>query len=393
MEQPDLGLGLLDKLLAEHAWVYFADGANAGQVSQAFIHLEVDVITVKAPTIVQRKQLWQNYVAAYDIQLADPQKLTSLAEKFILSPDQIHRIIRAVTKNNSVDYAQLVKACQAQSNQRLMNLATRIPPGYHWDDLILPDETKQVLQTVCHQVNHKFNVFSQWGFDEKVRYGRGLSVLFCGSPGTGKTMAAQVIANQLSLDLYKIDLSSVVSKYIGETEKNLDQVFTEAETSNAVLFFDECDALFGKRTEVSDAHDRYANLEVSFLLQKMEEYDGIVILATNLRGNMDDAFIRRIRFIIEFPFPDAVSREQIWRRSFPQKAPQDSNIPFDTLAHKIKLAGGNIKNIVLNAAFHASQQDDAIGLRHILQSAKSEYQKIGKSWNDNLIANPEDTVQ
>mgnify|MGYP000390943084 CR=1 FL=1 len=198
-------------------------------------------------------------------------------------------------------------------------------------------------------------------------------------------MAAQVIANELKLDLYKIDLSNVVSKYIGETEKNLEKVFTEAETSNAILFFDECDALFGKRTEISDAHDRYANLEVSFLLQKIEEYDGIVILATNLRGNMDDAFIRRIRFIIDFPFPDMESRKQIWCKSFPNKAPCSDDIDYELLARKIKLSGGNIKNIVLNAAFNASDDNDAIRMRHILLSTKAEYQKIGKSWNENII--------
>ena len=182
--------------------------------------------------------------------------------------------------------------------------------------------------------------------------GKGLNALFHGSSGTGKTMAAEVIANELKLDLYKIDLSSVVSKYIGETEKNLIKIFKEAETSNSILFFDEADALFGKRSEVKDAHDRYANIEVGYLLQKMEEYEGIVILATNLMKNMDDAFVRRMHFSVEFPFPDEEHRFRIWNTIFPEEAPKDENIDFEFLAKKFKIAGGNIKNIVLCAAFH-----------------------------------------
>ena len=229
---------------------------------------------------------------------------------------------------------------------------------------------------------HHYQVFNRWGFERKLAHGKGISVLFSGPPGTGKTMAAQVLAHDLALDLYKIDLSRVVSKYIGETEKNLSRIFDEAEHSNAILFFDEADALFGKRTEISDAHDRYANLETSFLLQKMEEYEGIVILASNLRENMDNAFLRRIRFIVEFPFPDAASRLKIWKKHFPAEAPVSEGVDYDLLAERIQVAGGNIKNIVLNAAFFAAENGGMIGMEHILQGTRREYEKIGKLWDE-----------
>jgi SpoVK/Ycf46/Vps4 family AAA+-type ATPase len=210
-------------------------------------------------------------------------------------------------------------------------------------------------------------------------------VLFSGPPGTGKTMAAEVMAHELQLDLYKIDLSGVVSKYIGETEKNLAGIFNEAETANAILFFDEADALFGKRTEVTDAHDRYANIETSFLLQKMEEYEGVVILATNFLKNMDEAFMRRIRFILEFPFPDEESRFRIWKTHFPEEAPLSPEIDYEFLAKKLQVAGGNIRNIVLNAAFIAARNGGIIEMNHILSGAKREFEKIGKLWNEDQM--------
>ena len=200
-------------------------------------------------------------------------------------------------------------------------------------------------------------------------------------------MGAEVVAHELRLDLYKIDLSGVVSKYIGETEKNLAKVFQEAETSNAVLFFDEADALFGKRTEVSDAHDRYANIETSYLLQKMEEYEGVVILATNLRDNMDQAFTRRIRFIVEFPFPDEASRSRIWRTHFPQESPVSDQVDYDFLAKKFQIAGGNIKNIVLNAAFLAAENGEIIGMEQLLHGTKREFEKMGKLWTEKNLNN------
>ena len=201
--------------------------------------------------------------------------------------------------------ADLHAACRLQSNRKLAALARKITPHYTWDDIVLPADRLRQLREICNQVKYRARVYDEWGFDRKLSLGKGLNVLFAGPSGTGKTMAAEIMAGELGLDLYKIDLSTVVSKYIGETEKNLARIFDEAETTNAILFFDEADALFGKRSEVRDAHDRYANIEISYLLQRMEEYDGIVILATNLRKNMDEAFVRRMHFTVEFPFPDA----------------------------------------------------------------------------------------
>jgi SpoVK/Ycf46/Vps4 family AAA+-type ATPase len=201
-------------------------------------------------------------------------------------------------------------------------------------------------------------------------------------------MAAEVIANELQLDLYKVDLSAVVSKYIGETEKNLAKIFKEAASSNAILFFDEADALFGKRTKVSDAHDRYANIETSYLLQKMEAYEGVAILATNFRENIDHAFMRRIRFLVEFPFPDAEHRQRIWRSHFPAEAPTSPGIDYAWLGQELQIAGGNIKNIALNAAFLAAADGGEIAMEHVLRGAKREFEKIGKVWNDKEFLPP-----
>jgi SpoVK/Ycf46/Vps4 family AAA+-type ATPase len=277
--------------------------------------------------------------------------------------------------------ADLYQACRAQSSLNLGALAVKTEPRYGWDDLIVPPEQVAQLREICSHVRHGYCVFSQWGFQRKVGYGRCLSALFTGPPGTGKTMAAQVIARELGLDLYRVDLSGVVSKYIGETEKNLSKIFKEAETSNAILFFDEADALFGKRTEVSDAHDRYANIETSYLLQKMEEYEGVVLLSTNLRENMDEAFTRRIRFIVEFPFPDAASRRRIWKGHFPEEAPV-GELDYDFLAAEFAITGGSIRNAVLSAAFYAAEAGEAISMGHVLHGIRREYEKIGKVWSE-----------
>ena len=224
-------------------------------------------------------------------------------------------------------------------------------------------------------------MFGVWGFDRKLSGGKGLSALFAGPPGTGKSMAAEVIAGELRLDLYKIDLAHIVSKYIGETEKNLDRVFRAAENATVVLFFDEADALFGKRSEVKDSHDRYANIEIAYLLQKMEEYEGLAILATNLRQNLDEAFVRRLQFVVEFPFPDEAYRRRIWQVSFPSETPIDADVDLALLAREVKLAGGNIRNIALAGAFRAAAAGAPVGMDHLLHAARREYQKLGRNWS------------
>jgi len=278
--------------------------------------------------------------------------------------------------------ADVQAACRMLSNRNLGDRARRIVPKHRLSDIVLPDEQRTQLEEVCQQSAHRHVVLGQWGFGRKVSLGKGLNVLFSGPPGTGKTMAAEGLANELQLELYKIDLSQVVSKYIGETEKNLDQVFRAAQSSNAILFFDEADALFGKRSEVSDAHDRYANIEVAYLLQKMEEYEGISILATNLKKNLDEAFVRRIQFIVDFPFPDAQFRRRLWRGMFPAEAPRDASIDLDLLAARFPLAGGNIQNVVINASYLAASNGGLINMKHLMRATRSELKKLGRVINE-----------
>ena len=243
---------------------------------------------------------------------------------------------------------------------------------------MLPTDSKAQLKEIGSYFSNMSLVYEEWGFQSKTSLGKGLNALFVGQSGTGKTMAADIISGELGLDLYKIDLSGIVSKYIGETEKNLDRIFQEARDSNTILFFDEADALFGKRSEVKDSHDRYANIEISYLLQKMEEYQGIVILATNFRKNMDDAFVRRMHFVVEFPFPEEDDRLEIWRRVFPEKAPLDDSFDIGFLARQFKIAGGNIKNVAVTSAFLAAQESNTIEMKHAVLATKREYQKMGK---------------
>jgi SpoVK/Ycf46/Vps4 family AAA+-type ATPase len=312
--------------------------------------------------------------------------LGEVADRFHFTAGHIRHALaqaqqRALMRNHrapEISADDLYHACRAQSSQKLTTLARKITPLYKWRDIILPDDRLQQLHEICTHAKYRQHVFEQWGFDRKMSLGKGLSMLFVGPSGTGKTMAAEIIADELGLDLYKIDLSSMVSKYIGETEKNLSAIFQEAEQSNAILFFDEADAIFGKRSEVKDAHDRYANIEVNYLLQKMEEYEGITILASNFPQNFDDAFSRRLRFVVSFPFPEAVQRHQMWQSMFPLDAPLGKDIDFDFLSRKLKITGGNIKNIALNAAFLAAANSGVIGMKHIIRSTKREFQKMGR---------------
>ncbi|MDQ6867043.1 MAG: ATP-binding protein [Pseudomonadota bacterium] len=268
----------------------------------------------------------------------------------------------------------LWELCRARLRVRLDGLAQRIESASTWDDLVLPDGETRVLRTIAAQLRQRVTVYEHWGFAAKSSRGLGISALFAGPSGTGKTMAAEVLANELCLDLYRIDLSSVVSKYIGETEKNLRRVFDAAEESGAILLFDEADALFGKRSEVKDSHDRYANIEVSYLLQRMEAYRGLAILTTNMKSALDLAFLRRIRFVVQFPFPDEVERVAIWKRIFPASTPKDG-LDFSRLA-KLRIAGGNIRNIALNAAFLAADAGEPVRMTHLMAAASSEYAKM-----------------
>lgn len=254
-------------------------------------------------------------------------------------------------------------------------------PVRTWIDLVLPNDTRGQLEELCAQVRLRSTVLDQWGFRAQLSGGKGVHALFCGPPGTGKTLAAEVVACELGKRLWRVDLAQLVSKYIGETEKNIDRVFRAAGAEGALLFFDEADALFGRRSEVKDAHDRYANQEVSYLLQQMEEYEGISILATNLARNLDDAFLRRLQFLVDFPFPDEELRRRIWEVVFPATAPLAAAVDLRTLARGVRLSGGHIRNIALAAAYLAADQGEEIGMDHLWHAARREYHKVGQTWS------------
>ncbi|MGK4004460.1 ATP-binding protein [Sorangium sp. So ce1036] len=324
----------------------------------------------------EAKDLWRQALnGAADAESLD---VAGLAARFQLSPDGIASAATSVAHRPAGEPPgrAVWRACRLLSRARLDDLAQRIEPDADWDRLILPPEEIRTLRAIEAQVRHRARVFHQWGFSRQGERGSGTAAIFSGPSGTGKTMAAEVLAGALELDLYRIDLSSVVSKYIGETEKNLRRVFDAAEEGGAILLFDEADALFGKRTEVKDSHDRHANIEVSYLLQRMESYQGLAILTTNLRKNIDDAFLRRIQFVVEFPFPDATQRERIWRAVFPPQTPIDGVDPR-RLA-RLAVAGGNIKNIARNAAYLAAAQDRPVGMQHLLEATRLEYTKLGQ---------------
>ncbi len=280
-------------------------------------------------------------------------------------------------------FPKLWDICRVQARPRLDELALRMESSAGWDDLVLPEREKEVLREAARHIHQRRKVYEEWGFGGQSKRGLGISALFAGASGTGKTMAADVLAKELRLDLYRIDLSAVVSKYIGETEKNLGRVFDAAEMGGAILLFDEADALFGKRSEVKDSHDRHANMEVAYLLQRMESYPGLSILTTNLKNSIDQAFLRRIRFIVQFPFPDVNQRAEIWRRVFPKQTPT-KDLDEWKLA-KLSIAGGNIRNIALNAAFIAAEAEQPVRMEHILQAAKNEYVKMERPLTDTEV--------
>ncbi len=340
-----------------------------------YLKRETVKVMVPRPKYVERLQMWRTLIGDFE-------GIDGVASRFKFGSNKVAAAIEAaksiaLIRNPSapsLTLKDIYAGCRAQSNP--VTHALKVISTYKWNDIILPPDKIEQLHEVCNYVKHRATVYESWGFDVHNR-GRGLNVLFSGPSGTGKTMAAEIITGELCLDIYKIDLSMVVSKYIGETEKNLNNIFKEAEDSNAVLFFDEADALFGKRSEVKDAHDRYANIEINYLLQKMEEHEGIVILATNLSKNLDEAFVRRMSFIVEFPFPNESSRLSIWKQVFPKQTPLDGHIDYEFLS-KLPLSGGNIKNIGLTAAFLAAEDAGSVQMKHVVKAAKREYQKTGK---------------
>jgi hypothetical protein len=346
-------------------------------------------VAVPEPDYEERGMLWAEQLSSVD--RVEQRDVAEIASKFRFTSGQIRdatteartRAALAGSPGQALDVDGLHAACRNQASPRFGDLARKIDPIFGWDSLVLPESQLTQLREIAAHVRHAPGVMGAWGFQTRFPLGRAVTALFAGSSGTGKTMAAEILANDLQLDLFKVDLSAVVSKYIGETEKNLNRIFREAQNSNAILFFDEADALFGKRSEVKDSHDRYANIEIAYLLQRMEEYDGIVILATNLKKNLDEAFVRRMRFIVDFPLPGQADRARIWRGIFPPDAPISTGIDFDFLARKLAVTGGNIKNVALRAAYLAARHGSpVIDMGCVIEAAKRELDKIGKLYTD-----------
>lgn len=334
-------------------------------------------VEVAKPTSVEQEGIWKKALANHANDDGG-----RLAAQFSFNAGEINSIAHnalSIWNNQETDDISLSdrlwQACLSVTRPQLDQLAQRIDVKATWDDIVLPPEELSTMKQIAAQVGERNRVYNQWGFSDRMNRGLGISALFAGESGTGKTMAAEVIANELMLNLYRIDLSSVVSKYIGETEKNLRKLFDTAEDSGAILFFDEADALFGKRSEVKDSHDRYANIEINYLLQRMESYRGLAILTTNMKSALDKAFMRRLRFVITLPFPNIKQRKQIWFKVFPAQTPLDDHTDYERLA-KLNLTGGSIHNVALNAAFLAARENAKVTMPMLLKAARTEFKKL-----------------
>jgi len=334
----------------------------------------------RPPGPEERAQLWRSELDGRAAAGLDP---AAVAGSFRLTTGQLRRAaesarLQAGADGRPVAADDLRAGARAQNAAGLERLASRIEPAVGFDDLVLPGDVLEQLRELTVRARHRELVLGRWAMAGASSRRRGLTALFAGASGTGKTMAAEVVAREMGLDLYVVDLASVVDKYVGETEKNLDRIFAEAESVNGVLLFDEADALFGKRSDVSDAHDRYANVEVAYLLQRMELFEGIAILATNLRSNLDEAFARRLDALIDFPEPEAPDRLRLWRRCLGTAAPREPDLDLDFLARAFKLSGGNIRNIAVTAAYSAAEAGRPISMAHLVRATQREYRKLGR---------------
>jgi hypothetical protein len=341
----------------------------------ALADLAAHVVEMPTLTLAEREAAWQTVAGARDA--ADVAARFRLDAGRIAEAASLARVEASLAGRKRATRADLSAGARAASSRRLGELARRLEPGPGWDDLILPERQLTALHAMSSFLRNRERVLAAWGY-QRIAGDQGLTVLFAGESGTGKTLAARVVAGAAELDVYRVDLSSLFSKWVGETEKNLERVFRAAESANAVLFFDEADVVFGKRTEASDSSDRYANLETAFLLQRIEDYEGIVVLATNLRSNIDEAFVRRLDVVVDFPPPDVATRTRLWRALLPDTAPLDDDIDLDFLASSFELSGGGIRNCSVAAALLAADEGERIGMHHLVRAVSMEYAKLGR---------------
>jgi AAA+ superfamily predicted ATPase len=382
-EDRAFGLHVFLKELTHFKGPVFLTGETTWEPQDALGGLSFIRAKFPALSFNDRKRLWERVLKENGVFVLD---VADLAEKFLFTGGRIkdaaataaNRALWRDPSGGPLSLKDLLAACRLQSNRKMGELARKIIPHYKWKDIILPKESVEQLKEICDYVRHRSMVYEKWGFEKKISSGRGVNAIFSGPSGTGKTMSADIIAGELGIDLYKVDLSAVVSKYIGETEKNLSKIFDEARNSNAILFFDEADAIFGKRSEVNDARDRYANIETGYLLQKMEEHSGIVIMATNFIQNMDEAFARRMDCTVDFPAPEKEERLRIWERMMPDQTPREESLDFGLMAEKFEITGGNIKNIALGSAFLAAGNGGKVGMSGLFHATRREYRKMGR---------------
>jgi ATP-dependent 26S proteasome regulatory subunit len=337
------------------------------------------------PSVTEREELWQYYAGPYETE--DDVELSEMAAKFLFTPGKIKsalkmgRALSAMKKQDRISRDCLFEACYNQMSHELTQKATKVKASYTWDDIVMAPDQRRALEYACDQMRFRKQVYEEWDYNRKYPYGRGLSVLLFGAPGTGKSMCAQVLANALNLELYRVDISKVVDKYVGETEKSISMIFREAKKCNVVLFFDECDTLFAKRTDDGGSNQSSNNNKTAMLLQEIEAYDGVSLLATNYKHNIDPAFFRRMKFIVEFQFPDADTRHILWTTTIPKDTPMAEDVDIRFLADRFEFVGGNIKNCILNAAFLAAGDPEANGMvhmRHYLLAIRYEFVKTGK---------------
>lgn len=342
-------------------------------------------LEIETPNTSEREEVWTYYSKGYE--LNEDVEIPEMAVKFLFTPGKIKNAIHqakglsAMEKCVGIPRSILFKSCNNQMSSELTQKATRIPAKFGWDDIVMNPDQRLALQNACNQLTFRKTVYEQWDYMKKYQYGRGLSVLLFGAPGTGKSMCAQVIAHEMNLELYRVDLSKVVDKYVGETEKSISMIFREAKKCNVVLFFDECDTLFAKRSDDGGSNQSSNNNKTALLLQEVEAYDGVSVLATNYKHNIDPAFFRRMKFIVEFQFPDVTTRKILWKTTIPKTTPLAEDVDIDFLAERFEFVGGNIKNCILNAAFLAAADPEAKGevhMQHYLQAIRYEFVKTGK---------------